>query len=74
MYTGYMTPLETAIVCWRMENPMMDAALNAVLAVIALALIAYVLSAMRRERLADEKRHREERARRRAWIKANGGL
>lgn len=74
MYTGYLMPIEQDIINWRMENPMLDTIITIILAIITITAIVYMLSLMRKNRLMEEERKRAERARRRAWIKSQGGL
>ena len=74
MYTGYLMPIEQDIINWRMENPMLDTIITIILAIITITAIVYMLSLMRKNQLIEEERRRMERARRRAWIRANGGL
>lgn len=74
MYTGYLMPIEQDIINWRMENPMFDTIITIILAIITITAIVYMLSLMRKNQLMEEERMHEERKRRRAWIKSQGGL
>ena len=74
MYTGYLMPIEQDIINWRMENPMLDTIITIIMLLLTIAGIVYMLSLMRKNKLIEEERRRAERARKRAWIKANGGL
>ena len=74
MYTGYLMPIEQDIINWRMENPVLDTIITVVVLIIAVAGFCYVLSLMRKNQLIEEERRRAERMRKRAWIKAHGGL
>ena len=73
MYTGYLMPIEQDIINWRMENPVLNTIITIALP-LTIATIVYMLSLMRKNQLIEEERRREERARKRAWIKAHGGL
>lgn len=74
MYTGYLTPIEQDIVNWRMENPVLNTIITIIVLLLTIAAIVYMLSLMRKNQLIEEGRMREERMRRRAWIREHGGL
>lgn len=74
MYTGYLMPIEQDIINWRMENPVLDTIITIVMLLLTIAAIVYMLSLMRKNQLIEEERRRAERMRKRAWIKAHGGL
>lgn len=74
MYTGYLMPIEQDIINWRMENPMLDTIITIIMLLLTIAGIVYMLSLMRKNQLIEEERRREERARKRAWIREHGGL
>lgn len=74
MYTGYLMPIEQDIINWRMENPTLDTIITIIMLLLTIAAIVYMLSLMRKNQLIEEERRRAERMRKRAWIKAHGGL